>query len=1132
MKTNKNRVAVALGAVLSMQLALTTAMAQTGGTGAISGILTDPSGAVVPQAEIKVTNVETSETRHVQSANNGSYLVSLLPPGSYRIDISKTGFKSSSFPAVRVNVSETETLNGQLEVGAVSEQVTVASDTEQLQTTSAALGRVTGERMVVELPLAARNFTQLVGLSPGVAQDVNNATDLGRGSGGMSNFSTGGGPVKDNNYQMDGVGTNDIQNSGSFSGGVAIPNPDAIQEFRVLTNQYDASYGRNAGANINVITKSGTNQFHGSLWEFLRNDKLNANDFFFNRQGTPRPTLKQNQFGGTIGGPVIKDKLFFFGSYQGTRQRNGVSTSCSTSFVMPPLTNDRSAAGLGKLFAGQKGTVGTIAADGSNISPQALALLNLKLPSGQYAIPSPQRIDPSQPFAVQGSSIYSTACPFNENQYLANADYLPSSKSRLAYRLFLANSDQTQTFIGTNLGGPTAPGWPVVNPNRFVNTTLTYTYIFSPTLVNDFEIGYHRQWVFFDQVEPVKYSDFGVAAPAYDNNIPEILINGALTLGGNGQSLLDIQNHYILQDTVSYTRGRHVLRFGGAIERTQNNQEQFHYLAGLLFLSFPDMLLGGAGNVFETVDLPGLFDRAFRVWDSNLYVQDDIKVSRRLTVNIGLRYERLGNLSDALGRNGDFDYTLANQNPPATGTLAGFTVPSNYTGPLPAGVTKVKTESGLRDYGLNTWNPKLGFAWQLPHTERFVLRGGYGMFHQRTTGQPFIQLLTAPPFAVTNILAGPAAGALTFASPFPPAVTLPVFPMYSPTTNLALTIIDQNYRSPTFHRYSMGVQTKLMHDLVLDVSYIGSRDLHLLQVRSINQAGLASPSNPIRGVTTDTAAAANIAARVPFEGFTSSGLTDIANNGAAWYNALAASLDKRFSHGLQFLASYTFTRLLSTDSNAAAGANGGSATGDQNNPQQRYGPDGFVRDQRFVLSAVYALPGFKDKHSLVGEAFGGWQLGTVTTIQTGQRLTITGTNSNNVFGITSDRGQLAPGCTYPQLVTSGPLEQNLNNYFNKSCIAAYPIIGSDGKGTTFGNAGIGIVRGPGQDNVDFSVIKQFPIARLSDRSHLEFRAEFFNLFNHPNFGNPTLSQTSASFGRILTTAVNPRILQFALKFGF
>jgi hypothetical protein len=323
----------------------------------------------------------------------------------------------------------------------------------------------------------------------------------------------------------------------------------------------------------------------------------------------------------------------------------------------------------------------------------------------------------------------------------------------------------------------------------------------------------------------------------------------------------------------------------------------------------------------------------------------------------------------------------------------------------------------------------------------------------------------------------------------------------------------------------------LARDLVLDVSYVGSRNLHLLHVRSINQANLASPTNPIRGVTTNTAAAANIAARVPFQGFTSSGLTDIENAGAAWYNALAASLDKRFSHGLQFLASYTYTRLLSTDSFESSGANGGSATGDQNNPQQRYGPDAFVRDQRFVLSAVYALPGPKDKRSMLGEAFGGWQVGTVSIIQTGQRITVTGTNSNNVFGITSDRGQIATGCTYPQLVTGGELEQNLNNYFNKSCFTAFPIIGSDGKGTTFGNAGVGIVRGPGQRNVDFSVIKQFVLPG-SDRSRLEFRAEFFNLFNHPNFANPSASQTSAAFGRILTTAVNPRIVQLALKYAF
>ena len=855
-------------------------LAQTGGTGAITGVVTDPAGSVVPQAELKVTNVENGETRTTVSNSSGSYLVSLLPPGLYRVEVSKSGFKLLSYPSIRVSVADTTTLNAKLEVGTVSEQITVASDAEQLQTASSALGRVTGEKMVVELPLAARNFTQIIGLNPGVSAEINNATDLGRGNGGLSNFSTGGSSVKDNNYQMDGVGANDIQNSGSFSGGVAIPNPDTIQEFRVQTQQYDASYGRNGGANINVITKGGSNSLHGSLWEFFRNEQMNANDFFFNRAGQKRALLRQNQFGGTIGGPVIKDKLFVFGSYQGTRQLNGVSTSCSTSFVEPGFTDDRSRGALGKLFAGQKGLNGVaIAADGSNISPQGLALLNLKLPSGQYAIPSPQRIDPSQPFGVQGSSVYSSACSFNENQYMANADYVPTAKSRISYRLFLANSDQATTFPAANLGGPTAPGWPVLNPNRFVNTTLSHTYIFSPLLVNEFEVGYHRQWVFTEQSEPVSYSDFGVTAPAYDNNIPEILINGALTLGGNGQTIKVVQNHYILQDTLSYTWGRHILRFGGGIEQSQDNIEQFHYIAGLVFLGFPDVLLGGAGNVFQTIDLPGLFDRAFRVWDSNLFVQDDFKVSRRFTVNMGLRFERLGNVSDALGRNGDFDYTLANRNPPAAGTLAGFTVPSNYTGTVPPGVTQLDTATGTRIAGQNTWNPRLGFAWQVPHTDRVVVRGGYGMYHQRTTGQPFIQLLTAPPFALLNNLAGAASANLTFANPFPAATTLPVFAPYSPTTARSLTILDQYLRPPTVHRYSLGAQTQVMRDLVLDVSYTGSRDLHLLRSRSINQADLASASDPIRGVTTNTVA--NIAQRVPFQGFTSSALTDIEPSGAA-----------------------------------------------------------------------------------------------------------------------------------------------------------------------------------------------------------------------------------------------------------
>src|SRR5258708_6305051 len=269
---NRQIALIALFTVLPASVSL----AQTGSSGAITGTVTDPAGSVVPLAEIKVTNAASGDSRTTASTNNGAYLVALLPPGSYRVEVSKPGFKLSSYPNITVNVTETQTLNVRLEVGAVSEQVTVASDAELLQTTSAALGRVTDERMVVELPLATRNFTQIVGLNPGVSADVNNATDLGRGNGGMSNFSTGGGSIKDNNYQMDGVGTNDIQNSGQFSGGVAIPNPDTIQEFRVQTQQYDASYGRNGGANINVITKGGTNALHGSLWEFFRNEPCNA----------------------------------------------------------------------------------------------------------------------------------------------------------------------------------------------------------------------------------------------------------------------------------------------------------------------------------------------------------------------------------------------------------------------------------------------------------------------------------------------------------------------------------------------------------------------------------------------------------------------------------------------------------------------------------------------------------------------------------------------------------------------------------------------------------------------------------------------------------------------------------------
>src|SRR5215467_343952 len=328
-------------------------LAQTAGTGALSGIVSDASGASVLGAQVKVTSDSSGEVRTVTTSAGGTYSVPLLLPGTYLVEASKEGFRTISIPHVRIIVTETNALNIRLEVGQVSDKVIVEAEAIQLQTESSTLGHVTSGEQVQALPLAMRNFTQIIGLNPGVSTEIASAGELGRGGGGNNQDPTvsSGNWAADNNFQMNGVGVNDIQQSGYFSAGVAIPNPDTIQEFKVQTGQYDASYGRNAGANVDVVTKGGTNVYHGAAWEFFRNDDMNANTFFLNSVGAPRAVLKQNQFGGDFGGPIKKDKLQFFTSYQGTRQRNGLDLNCSSVIREAPLTNDRSAATLGALFA-------------------------------------------------------------------------------------------------------------------------------------------------------------------------------------------------------------------------------------------------------------------------------------------------------------------------------------------------------------------------------------------------------------------------------------------------------------------------------------------------------------------------------------------------------------------------------------------------------------------------------------------------------------------------------------------------------------------------------------------------------------------------------------------------------------
>jgi len=446
------------------------------------------------------------------------------------------------------------------------------------------------------------------------------------------------------------------------------------------------------------------------------------------------------------------------------------------------------------------------------------------------------------------------------------------------------------------------------------------------------------------------------------------------------------------------------------------------------------------------------------------------------------------------------------------------------------------------------YEPRLGFAWQLPGTNRFVLRGGYGLFYTRTTGEPFIQLLGAPPWGeIRTAFPG------SVSSAFAPAPAFPIFLPYSPPdptaplgSDLTPTIFSLHFRAPVLQRYSLNLQTSLGQNWMLEVGYQGNRGTKLLQGRSFNQALAASPTSAIRGQTTNDFG--NIGERVPIEGFDPTFSTTVESAGASWYNALGVSLNKRFSKGLQFLASYTLASALETNPGYTTGGfTGGARLGDQNSARTNYGPDGFIRPQRLVISYVYEFPGPASRSSFKGRALGGWSAAGVTTFQNGQRLTLVDTNTLNAFAPNvTDRVQLATGCTNKNVESPGSVTSKLNNYVNGSCFTLPPVVGSDGLATGFGDSGNGIISGPDQRNFDISIIKKTP---LTETKTLEFRAEFFNAFNTPSFGfsSPELNvgtiapdptsglpsfQPNPTGGQITSTSVAPRVVQFALKLFF
>ena len=1162
----RRAVLVLLLPVLAAQLTL----GQTSTTGAIRGTLTDSTGAVISGATVTVTSKATDQVRTVKSDSSGQYTVGLLPPETYKISITAPGFKTEEPAPVAVVVTETARADAKMVLGSNTETVEVTAQTGALQVENATLGTVVDGTTIREVPLTNRNYTQVLTMSAGVAGDVNNAASLGKGT---QDVYVNGASSISNNFHMDGADINNFGSgrAGDFvqQAGIAIPNPDSLQEFKIQTTNYDAGFGRDAGANVDVVTKTGSNSIHGSVWEFFRNDVLNANDTFLKMNGQKRAVMKQNQFGGTLGGPIIKDKFFIFGTYQGTRQINGLSSSSFASLTLFPVTDDRSAAGIartacpgsstGKNWAPFNGGV-NVACNGSNISPVALNLLNQKIANGTYLIPTPQRLSTDTNGNPVGLSSYSIPARFTEDQFMVNTDYILSAKHTLSERYFYSNDPQNLPFSTCSC----TPGNGLTPTFNSQVGVLKLTSALNAHFLNEALVAYIRSYGRLQTQANLTYDQIGMTAPS-DPTYPLMPITsttGYFQLGGvNNDVSFSAVNTFEISDQINWSHGRQSIRAGFLGEKNQFNFDDPNNKRGsVTFQTFQDFLLGesaaqngsGFSNVNSSGSQQGSYYKGYRGTDMAMFLQDDIKVRSNLTVNAGLRWELNSGVSANHGQLSSFYPSLVTpfQPVPAGGTFTGFVVPNNYRLSLPAGITRLgSTSLSDNDLPLHNFGPRIGFAWQpFGDASSTVLRGGYGIFYTLPNANSVLQTLGGQPFVSSASLSGTANAAATFQTPYTTILTPGVWRPRSPSYTLTVTGVAQNIDSPLVEQYNLDAEQQLPDKLVLEVGYVGTRGTRLAESRGLNRAFLASPSNAINGVTTNTVGSANLQARVPYQGFTPNGVTRIETYGFSNYNSLQSTLRRQMNHGLYLQAAYTWSKALTTvtggDGTNGVFSGGSGNSNDPNNRYARYGPAGYDRTNRMVVAYSWQIPGWKKGNAFERVATGGWKLSGVTTFQSGKPLTFTDAKDGTAYG-TASRAQFAPGIGNGNILNKngGAMLARIksNSYLNPSAslfVTAPPVPFSAAASTggpqaiDYGNSSIGAVRGPGNDNWDMTLAKITRVGGLREDATLDFRAEFFNVWNHAQYANPATGVGTASYSVINASSVAPRLIQFAVKYVF